>query len=193
MIFPAAVCAQNHIDLMMPDWLSEELAEPENWVAHGGCWTFTDSGIIAQAGIMGRHLIYYNKKRCADFELQVRLNKLAEGGPLGLVVRFDERKKEGYTYLVYPHGQYCFTIIKEEPDYTIFTAPVNNMNQDVNVWNTVKIVCIGSTFELYMNDQLLTAITDKSYKNGRFGIFLAGDPRQKAIFKIISLKEFKPD
>ncbi|MBN1998157.1 hypothetical protein JW935_11425, partial [candidate division KSB1 bacterium] len=93
-----------------------ELAEPQNWVAHGGCWTFTDSGIYAQAGIMGLQLIYYRKDKYANFELIAQVNKLTEGGALGVVFRFDEIKNQGYCYLLYPHGQYGIMLVNKEQD-----------------------------------------------------------------------------
>jgi hypothetical protein len=40
-----------------------------------------------------------------------------------------------------------------------------------------------------MNNQYLTTVIDHTYFAGRVGFFVGGDPRQKAIFEIISLKE----
>jgi hypothetical protein len=63
------------------------------------------------------------------------------------------------------------------------------MNKGTNVWNTIKIICKGPEFEMYMNNQYLTTVIDYIYSAGRVGFFVGGDPRQKAIFEIISLKE----
>ncbi len=162
---------------------------PIAWVARGGCWSISGK-IIAAQGVhtFGRGIFYYEKTTFADFVFEVKLNKLEEGGPFGLLIRYDEKKKEGYTYLLFPHGAYRWAIIRGEPDYSLFQEPAVGMNNDVNVWNTIKIVCRGARFDLYMNDQLLTSITDHTFSSGRAGFFIASDPRQKALFEIVTLK-----
>jgi hypothetical protein len=166
-----------------------EILLPFDWVARGGCWSFSGKIIAAQgAHTPGRGILYYNKKTFADFVFEVRLNKLAEDGPFGLLLRYNEKTKEGYTYLLYPHGEYGLAIIRGEPDYSLFQEPAIGMNKDANVWNTIKVVCRGAQFDLYINDHRLTSITDHNYTSGRVGFFLASDPRQKALFEILTLR-----
>jgi len=167
------------------------IRDPLNWIAYGGCWEFFGKSIYGQAGGEGRHLLFYQQKVFRNFIFEVRLNKLAEGGAFGLIIRYNERKKEGYTYIQYPDGGYRFAIIKKELDYSLFQEPASKMNKGTNVWNSIKIIGIGSKFELYLNDQFLTSITDNSYSTGRIGLFLGGDPRQKAVFEIITLKKLE--
>jgi hypothetical protein len=166
-----------------------EIVAPSDWVARGGCWSFSGNVIAAQGvHTLGRGIFCYNKRTYADFVFEVRLNKLAESGPFGLLIRYDEKKNEGYTYLLFPHGEYRLAIIRGEPDYSLFQEPAVGMNKDTNVWNTIKIVCQGAQFDLYMNDHRLTSITDHTYASGRVGFFLGSDPRQKALFEIVTLK-----
>jgi hypothetical protein len=163
--------------------------DPSAWVARGGCWSMSGN-IIAAQGVhtFGRGILYYEKRTFADFVFEVRLNKLAEDGPFGLLIRYNEKRKEGYTLLLFPHGGYRWAIIRGEPDYSLFEEPAVGMNKDVNVWNTIKVVCRGARFVLYMNGRRLTSITDHTFVSGRAGFFIASDPRQKALFEIVTLK-----
>lgn len=188
---PSLVVAQQENRSQKPE-TQHDLAEffvPADWVAQGACWSFSGK-IFAAQGVhtLSRGIIYYNKRIFADFVFEVRLNKLAEGGGFGLLIRYDEKRKQGYTYLLFPHGGYRFDVIKNERDSTLFSEPATNMNKDTNAWNTIKIVCRGARFDLYMNGHWLTSLTDHAYASGRVGFFLGGDPRQKALFEIVALK-----
>jgi hypothetical protein len=189
--FPHLGVAQQETRGQKPD-TQRNLAKilvPSDWVARGGGWSFSGKIIAAQGThTLGRGMLYYNKRIFADFVFEVRLNKLAEDGAFGLVLRYNEKTKEGYTYLLFPHGGYKLAIIKGEPDYSLFEEPAIGMNKDNNVWNTIKIVCRGAQFDLYMNDHRLPSITNHAYASGRVGFFLASDPRQKALFEIVTLK-----
>ena len=123
-----------------------------------------------------------------NFELQVRLKKVAEGGSFGVLIRYDESKTAGYAFTILPHGEYMFAMIKGETDSALFKEPVD-LNRDIKGWDTAKIICIGQKFDFYLNDEFLSSVTDKKYNRGRIGFFLGGDPRQKAMFQIISLKQ----
>jgi hypothetical protein len=166
-----------------------EVMVPADWVARGGCWSFSGKIIAAQGVyVRGLDIFYYNKSAFTDFVFEVRLNKLAEDGPFGLLIRYDEKTKESYTFLLFPHGDYGVYLLKNERDSSLFGEPATNMNKGTNVWNTIKIVCRGARFDLYMNDHQLTSITDHTYASGRVGFFLGSDPRQKALFEIVTLK-----
>jgi hypothetical protein len=44
------------------------------------------------------------------------------------------------------------------------------INQGLNVWNTLKVVANGNTFDLYCNETLLTTFTDSSHSSGKAGL-----------------------
>jgi hypothetical protein len=170
-----------------PERIDEEILKPSNWIARGGCWDFSNNIISAQA-IVGSCKLYYSKAIYKDFTLEVKLNKLAESGAFGLLIRYDEQKDEGYTYSLFPSSGYFFaTIGGGDYPHSFSSAPVPFMNKGLNTWNTLKIVCQGAKFDLYLNGQFLSTITDSAYSSGRIGLTIGGDPRQRALFEIISL------
>jgi len=167
--------------------IDEETFKSSNWIARGGCWSFSKNIISAQA-IVGSCKLYYSKAIYKDFTLEVNLNKLAESGGFGLLIRYDEQKDEGYAFTLLPSSGYWFAKIiggKDQP--SLSAAPVPFMNKGVNVWNTLKIVCKGAKFDLYLNYKFLSTITDSAYSSGRIGLTIGGDPRQRALFEIVSL------
>lgn len=174
---PAASCTTN------------TYSSSQDWSAQGGCWTFTDDGIVAQAGTMGLVRLYYKEKSLSNFECRVRLKKLAEGGAFGLLIRYDENTASGYTWLLFPHGEYRFATTHGETDSSLFQEPAY-LHQQQNNWDTLTCCAVNDSFTLFLNGELLKIIHDDQYKKGRFGFFLSGDPRQKALFQIISIKEF---
>jgi hypothetical protein len=188
---PPHIVAQQETHGQKPDTqhnLAKFLA-PLDWVARGGCWSLSGKIIAAQGThTFGLGILYYNKRTFADFVFEARLNKLAEDGSFGLLIRYDEKKKEGYAYQLLPHSGYGFYVITNELDSALFSEPAPNMNKDNNVWNTIKIVCRGAKFDLYMNDHRLTSITDHAFASGRVGFFFGSDPRQKALFEIVTLR-----
>lgn len=74
-----------------PRKIDESLFQPSNWLVRGGCWDFAKNIISARA-IVGSCNLYYNKTVYQDFTFEARLNKLAETGGFGLLIRYDEQK-----------------------------------------------------------------------------------------------------
>jgi len=167
--------------------IDKEIFRPSNWIARGGCWDFSKNIINAQA-IVGSCKLYYSKAIYKDFTLEVKLNKLAESGGFGLLIRYDEQKDEGYTFGLLPSSGYWFAKIIGGNDHpSLSSAPVPFMNKGVNTWNTLKVLCQGAKFDLYLNGEFLSTITDSAYSSGRIGLTIGGDPRQLALFEIVSL------
>lgn len=164
----------------------EEIFKPSNWIARGGCWEFSNN-IISARGTVGSCKFYYSKADYKDFSLEVKVNKLAETGGLGLLVRYDEQKDEGYIFGILPSSGYWFAkIIGDNDRPALSAAPVPFINNGLNVWNTLKIVCHGAKFDLYLNGDFISSITDGTYISGRIGLIIGGDPRQRASFEIVS-------
>jgi len=167
--------------------LLKEIYKPTNWIARGGCWDFSKRIITAQAYI-GCCRAYYARRTFKDCTFEVRLNKLAEDGSTGLLLRYNEATNEGYIFELWPHGGHMFAIFKGDKRYALQrTTPVIVMKRGYNTWNTVKIVCTGPEFAIFINGSHVDTVTDHTYSSGRVGLRVHGDPRQRAKFEILSL------
>ena len=161
----------------------------EGWSARGGYWDFSGK-VIKAKGFIGYNKAYYNRKVFADFIYEVKLCKTAEDGTFGLLFRYDEKNDEGYLLQFWPHGGCSFELIKGGQTHIRQIEIRQPMHQIIgtNVWNKVKIIANGSTFKIYLNGYLLDTIIDHQYALGRVGLFVAGDPRQIALFEVTTIK-----
>lgn len=168
--------------------LDPEIFDPANWIARGGCWDFSKKIFFSQ-GYRGGNNAYYKKQNYRDFIYEVKVMKLAEDGPLGIIFRFDDAKVAGYTFAVYPHGAYFLATSFRGKDMYLHLGTTAYLNEEMNTWNTLKIVVRGAKFDCYINGNFLVSVTDHSYSTGKVGLANSGDPRQLAKFEVISLVE----
>lgn len=166
----------------------EELFSPSNWIARGGCWDFSNKIFFSQ-GYRGGNNAFYKKQNYANFTYEVKVMKLAEDGPLGIIFRFDDAKVAGYTFAVYPHGAYFLAKSFRGKDMYLHLGTTAYLNEEMNTWNTLKIVVRGAKFDCYINGNFLVSVIDHSYSVGKVGLANSGDPRQLAKFEVISLVE----
>lgn len=162
------------------------------WVVHGGCWDFSHRIISAQATV-GCCRAYLANKIYRDFTFEVRLNKLAEDGAIGIIFRYDEASHTGYRFEIYPHGGHILALVRgadREGELWHSTAIV--MNRGCNTWNLIRITCRGKRIEIYSNGELANIVEDSAFSSGRIGLFIGGDPRQRAEFEILTLEEHGP-
>jgi len=163
--------------------------KPSAWVAVGGCWDFSHRIISAQATVSCCRA-YLADRVYRDFTFRVRLNKLAEDGAIGVIFRFDETAHTGYRFEIYPHGGHILALVRgpdREGELWHSTAIV--MNRGCNTWNRIRITCTGKRMEIYINGELANIVEDSTYASGRIGLFIGGDPRQRAEFEILTLEE----
>lgn len=168
--------------------LDPEIFNPANWIARGGCWDFSKKIFFSQ-GYRGGNAAYYKKHDYRNFTYEVKVMKLAEDGPLGIIFRFDEARIEGYTFAVYPHGEYFLVKFFGNRDMQLKLGATAYLNEEMNTWNTLKIVVRGAKFDCYINGNFLVSVIDHSYSIGKVGLANSGDPRQLAKFEVISLVE----
>ena len=122
-----------------------------------------------------------------NFTYEVRLMKIAEDGTIGLILRYNEAKDEGYLFHVWPHGDYQFLKFKTDDQVILNKGHPIYFNRELNTWNTIKIVCNEAKFVVYINGDFLVSIKDVTYSVGKVGLLIGGDPRQRAKFEVISL------
>ena len=161
----------------------------DNWSVMCGYWDFCGK-VIKAIGFIGYNKAYYNQVVYINFIYEVKICKITEDGTFGLLFRYNERKDEGYVLYFWPHGGCSFNIIKGGQTRVRRIEINQPMHQIIgtNVWNTVKIIAHGSKFEIYLNGYLLDTIKDTQYTSGRIGLYLGGDPLQKAMFEITTIK-----
>ena len=168
--------------------LLEKHSLHENWVGRSGYWEFTDEVIRGQ-GFMGFNKSYYSEEIFTDFIYEVKINKLSEDGNFGLLFRYDEKSDDGYSIQFWPHGGCIFVIADGaiEKKKIKINQPLNQLI-GTNIWNTVKIIGIGSRFEIYLNNHLFDIILDYTFTKGRLGLVIKDDPRQIATFKVLKME-----
>jgi hypothetical protein len=167
---------------------NEELLKPSNWIARGGCWDFSSKNFFSR-GYRGGNIAYYKKQDYKNFTYEVKVMKIAEDGPLGIIFRYDDARDEGYVFAVMPHGEYFLSTFIGQSDVYLKRGATAHLNEEMNTWNTLKIVVNGAKFDCYINGSFLVSVTDQTYSVGKIGLCNSPDPRQIAKFEVISLIE----
>lgn len=177
----------NQLGEQMVSTSDDELYNPVNWVARGGCWDFSKR-IIQGQGIGFRPIAYYKKENFSDFTYEINLKSLSEeDGSYGLLFRFDEKKDAGYIFSLWPHGDYEFCRILEGHGFPVLSGPAVYLNDQLKTWNSLKVLCKGNKFELYLNGYLVAQTEDNFYKSGKIGFYLGHGPQSIIQFEIRSL------
>ena len=101
----------------------------------------------------------------------------------------DEKRDEGYEIHLWPHGG--FAVAKfVGPTKTDFAAgPPSHFNKELNTWNTVKVVGSGTRFDFFINGFHVCTASDPDYRQGKLGLLMPGDARQRAKFQILRMTE----
>lgn len=175
-------------DLQFEHVSVDEITKPSNWVGRGGVWNFSEKVITAQATV-DWNKAYYKSKNFKNFIFEVKLRKTGESGPCGLVFHYNEEPDEGYYLLIYPYGGISIKRFKQENVKIIFIGSSAFLNYGLNIWNTVKLICKDSNCEVNINGKHILSFKDTTYVSGKLGLYIDGDPRQRAEFIIISMKE----
>jgi hypothetical protein len=166
---------------------NEELFNPSNWIARGGCWDFSKKIITAQ-GVGQRPIAYFKKENFTDFKFEIRLRLLTdEDGSYGMVFHFDEKKDIGYIFGVWPHGGYEFARLEDCFGCQTGGGLAVYLKDQLKTWNRLKVVAKGPKFALYINDNLLVTIEDNSFKSGKVGFYLGHGAISILEYEVLSL------
>ncbi|MBN1482268.1 hypothetical protein EH223_08620 [candidate division KSB1 bacterium] len=157
------------------------------WEAHGGCWEIKDS-IIYGRGDWGYCKFLYSKT-LTDFIIKVRLAKVEESGGYSVLFRYDDNKDCGYHLLLFPFSTVTFSKLRSDVHEYLFPGNSVYWQQGLNVWNTITIESSETSFDIYVNDHHLFTLKDSEFTSGKLGLSVGGDPRQKAKFEILEIRE----
>lgn len=183
--YSQTVSQQNQSQNILSD---ADIADPNNWIARGGKWEFSER-IIDFQGFTGCGKVYYAEEDFTDCQIEVKQMKLAEDGTFGLMLRYDELKDTGYSFMVWPHGGYMFLRFESDNHVHLIDGLTIYLNDGLNAWNTLRIECEGTLFHLYVNGYFIQTISDSTYSKGKVGLMACGDYRQLAKFEFISIQE----
>jgi hypothetical protein len=155
------------------------------WAVGGG--TYFTNGLVAPKVSS----VSYNKP-FTDFTYQVRMKRAVtsygtDDGQVGLVVRgtpkFDIHNdwKTGYEF-IYSSYFGDFQVWRGVNGYwTRLQDWTVSPSININDWNTLKAVAVGSNLQFYVNDNLVWSGTDYSIYSGQVGIWdwRGGSPSQR--------------
>lgn len=159
------------------------------WQSKGGTWNFSAKQIFGQ-GASGYNKAFFAGTNYSDFIYEVRLRKISNNdGPIGLLMRYDEQRDEGYMLEIWPHGDYLFSRLVNQTRHKIGGGTPNVLNKG-NAWNNVKVIGQGNVLKLYINGEHQVTFDGSAYSFGRLGLIIHGTPDQKAEFFVLSTNAF---
>jgi len=89
-----------------------------------------------------------------------------------MIFRGDGTDKNFYVFHIGANGKYF--IFKRVDGATIKLIPrwifSNAIRQGFNAWNTLKVVCQGSTLEFYINGTQVESLVDSEFSTGKVGV-----------------------
>lgn len=127
----------------------------------------------------------------ANFVYEVQMT-IISGDYGGIVFRADRATTHFYYFRLSLDGQYSLTIHMDKTANAPVLAQggVPSLNTSLGQSNLVAIVANGASITLYMNNQLLTNVTDSTYNQGQIGVF-AGDITNSADVVFSNVKVWK--
>jgi hypothetical protein len=115
--------------------------------------------------------------RLADAEIEVEARQV-EGsllGGFGPVLRSQLNKDGFYWFGISGDGYYWVDLLESGEWIHLVTAEVSDaIHQGLNATNRLRIVCEGERFDFYVNDVLLTSLSDDAFEAGFFGLAVGG-------------------
>jgi hypothetical protein len=109
----------------------------------------------------------------ADFQVEVDARQ-AEG-PLdnnfGLLIRYQPDDQDFYWFEISGDGYYSVDLRQAGQWSTLVGwAASDAINQGIGATNHLKVVCAGNRFSFYVNDTLLTELSDSVFSSGDIGL-----------------------
>jgi hypothetical protein len=149
----------------------------DNWVDDdSGVWSVAD-GVYKMSGsqpqILASRYSYYDEN-FDNFSYQVDVRR-TQGNELpgqGIIFRGDGTDQNHYVFHIGANGKYF--IYKRVEGVTIKLIPVwtftSAIQQGLDSWNTLKVVCQDSTMEFYINSILIESLIDSEFFTGKVGV-----------------------
>ncbi len=127
-------------------------------------------------------------KEFGDFilEAEVALAKDSQNGWILVACRTDYWGS-GYHFLVSDNGKYAIAIPGKSNAREFLQEPVlsDHINNGFDVTNQLRIECVGDSIRFFINEYLLSDITDDTFSSGSLGLGIAttaGTGSAEAIF-----------
>jgi len=160
-----------------PSGFSEDFEDDkaDNWVDDGAdVWSVGD-GVYRMTGASTSNVRYsYYEENFDNFTYQVDIRR-TQGSLLhaqGLVFRWGGTTQNGYAFHMGANGKYL--IFKVADGIYTYLIPgwteSGAIHQGYDAWNTLKVVCSGSSMEFYINDTLVEALVDAEFSFGTVGV-----------------------
>jgi len=147
----------------------------DNWVDDGADVWSVGEGVYKMTGMSTGEVRYsYYDQDFDDFTYEVDVRR-TQGSLLhaqGMVFRWGDTGENGYVFHMGANGKYL--ILKVINGSYTFLIPSwtdsDAIDQGYDVWNTLKVVCSGTTMEFYINDTLVESLVDSEFYSGRVGV-----------------------
>jgi hypothetical protein len=177
-----------HDEVLPHTWEMKQARPGSGWRAYGCYWNLSDSIFLAQ-GFLPVAKAYYHARTFRNFTFEVRMAKLAEDGPIGLLFRYNEKRDEGYEIQLWPHGGFAVAKFVGATKKDFASGPPSHFNRELSTWNTVKVVGRGKRFDFFINGFHVCTASDPDHREGKLGLLMPGDARQRAKFQVIKMTE----
>jgi hypothetical protein len=147
----------------------------DGWVDDGsGVWSVGD-GVYKMTGSLVSTARYSHYNEDFDnFTYQVDVRRM-QGNELagqGVIFRGGGSDENFYAFHIGANGKYF--IFKRVDGVTIKLIPAwtftSAIQQGFDKWNTLKVVCQGSTMEFYINSTLVESLIDSEFVTGKVGV-----------------------
>jgi hypothetical protein len=148
----------------------------DNWVDDGsGVWSVAD-GVYKMTGsspAQNTVRYSYHDANYSDFTYQVDVRRTQGSldSSLGMLFRGDGTLQNLYIFQINRDGYY-FIGKKANGSAIVLVSPTysSTINKGYDVWNTLKVVCHGSTMQFYINDMVVNSLDDSEFSSGKVGV-----------------------
>jgi hypothetical protein len=154
------------------------------WATVEGLWRIENETHFA-TGIRGFNKSYLETKTYRNLSYEVEFRKTSNNdGPLGLLIRYDPGRDIGYLLLVWPHGDYQFSILTRETRERLASGqyPRPAVHKG-GAWNTATITAVGSRFTIEINGSRVASFEHNRLDAGKVGLVIHGTSKNTAEFR----------
>jgi hypothetical protein len=154
-----------------------DYGEAPNWVDDGsGTWSIEDfalkmTGSSPASGTV-RTSIYNEDFDDFTYQVDTVRTQGSVSDSQGMMFRGDGTDQNTYVFNISGDGYYL--IYKRVNGSSTWLVPEwtssSAICQGYDVWNTLKVVCSGSTMEFYINDILVESLVDSEFSSGKVGV-----------------------
>jgi Domain of Unknown Function (DUF1080) len=143
--------------------------------ANGNC-AFTNGALHARASNQRAYVICYPAPTFSNFTFAVQMT-LVSGDYGGIVFRDNPANSQSYAFILKQDGNYLLSIYTNaDGSHQNLSSSINgnsipNFNKGLRQSNLIAVVANNNQIILYVNNTLVTSITDSTYGQGQIGVF----------------------